>query len=84
VVERSGTFRIWMRKNNAACNPTGVQELLVVSSSGGVVACAPQPPATGFDASGIFFQSKHVVYDREEYKKVIQPLLPEALTTEMT
>ena len=55
VVERSGTFRIWMRKKNAACTPAGVQELLVVSSSGGVVARAPQPPATGFNASGIFF-----------------------------
>jgi len=54
VVERSGTFRIWMQKN-AACTPAGVQELLIVTSSGGVVARAPQPPATGFDASGIFF-----------------------------
>ena len=42
-------------RKNAACNPAGVQELLVVWSSGGVVARAPQPPATGFDASGIFF-----------------------------
>ena len=37
----------------ASGTPAGVQELLVVSSSGGVVARAPQPPATGFDASGI-------------------------------
>ena len=41
-------------QKNAACTPDGVQELLVVSSSGGVVARASQPPATGFDASGIF------------------------------
>ena len=52
VLERSDTFRIWMQKN-AACTPAGVQELLVVSSSGGVVARAPQPPSKGFDASGI-------------------------------
>jgi hypothetical protein len=37
----------------AAGTLAGVQEMLVVSSSGGVVARAPQPPATGFDASGI-------------------------------
>jgi len=42
-------------QKNAACTPAGVQELLIVTSSGGVVARAPQPPATGFDASGIFF-----------------------------
>jgi hypothetical protein len=40
-------------KKNAACTPAGVQELLVVLSSGVVVARAPHPPATGFDASGI-------------------------------
>ncbi len=46
------------KKNNAACTLTGVQELLVVSSSGGVVACVPQPTATGFDGTGILFDQK--------------------------
>jgi hypothetical protein len=39
-------------KKNAACTPAGVQELLVVLSSGGVVARAPQTSATGCDAYG--------------------------------
>jgi len=37
-------------------------------SSGGVVADAPQPPATGCDASGIV-GSQSVINGREEYKK---------------
>ena len=43
-------YEMWVK---AAGTLAGVQEMLVVSSSGGVVARAPQPPATGFDASGI-------------------------------
>ncbi|MCY2934790.1 MAG: hypothetical protein NT172_11575 [Planctomycetota bacterium] len=36
-------------------HPAGGQELLVESSSGGVVARALQPSATGFDAFGTSF-----------------------------
>ena len=41
-------------KKKADCPPAGMQELLVVSSSGGLVALAHQTPATGFIASDIF------------------------------
>jgi hypothetical protein len=37
----------------AAGTPAGAQAAYVASSSGGVVARAPQPPATGCDASAI-------------------------------
>ncbi|RLT15404.1 MAG: hypothetical protein DWI24_01360 [Planctomycetota bacterium] len=36
--ERIDNFGIWMRKKNEAGGLAGVQEFLVVSSSGGVVA----------------------------------------------
>jgi len=52
VVERSDTTGYGIEQK-AAGTPAGVQEFLVVSFSGGVVADAPQPPATGWDASGI-------------------------------
>ncbi|RLT11016.1 MAG: hypothetical protein DWI24_07880, partial [Planctomycetota bacterium] len=51
----------------AAGTPAGVQELLVVLSSGGVVADAPQPPAKGCDASGIDSIKKCHSWQRRVY-----------------